>query len=63
MEKYDIVGPICESSDVFAKGMEINRAKRGDLVALRSAGAYGEVMASRYNLRPYPTVYLTEDFQ
>ena len=43
--------------------MEINRAKRGDLVALRSAGAYGEVMASRYNLRPYPTVYLTEDFQ
>jgi diaminopimelate decarboxylase len=63
MEKYDIVGPICESSDVFAKGMHINKAKRGDLIALRSAGAYGEVMASRYNLRPYPTVYLTEDFQ
>jgi diaminopimelate decarboxylase len=63
MEKYDIVGPICESSDVFAKGMHINKAKRGDLLALRSAGAYGEVMASRYNLRPYPTVYLTEDFQ
>ncbi len=60
-EKYDIVGPICESSDVFAKAIEINRVKRGDLIALRSAGAYGEVMASQYNLRKLPDVYLTED--
>ncbi|MBP6230657.1 MAG: diaminopimelate decarboxylase [Paludibacteraceae bacterium] len=60
-ETYDIVGPICESSDVFAKGMQINKVKRGDLIALRSAGAYGEVMASQYNLRQLPNVFLTED--
>ncbi len=55
-EKYDIVGPICESSDVFAKDYQLNSAKRGDLIALYSAGAYGEVMASNYNLRKSPTV-------
>ena len=46
---YDVVGPICESSDVFAKAVDLNAAKRGDLIALRSAGAYGEIMASCYN--------------
>ena len=51
VEVYDVVGPICESSDVFGKDMELNRAHRGDLIALRSAGAYGEVMASQYNCR------------
>lgn len=51
MEKYDIVGPICESSDVFAKDFALNRAKRGDIIAIRSAGAYGEIMSSRYNCR------------
>ena len=48
---YDIVGPICESSDIFAKDYEINKTKRGDILAIRSAGAYGEVMASHYNCR------------
>ncbi|RSK43793.1 diaminopimelate decarboxylase [Hymenobacter rigui] len=48
---YDVVGPICESSDTFAKGMLLPETRRGDLVAIRSAGAYGEVMASGYNLR------------
>ncbi|MBK0381903.1 diaminopimelate decarboxylase [Pedobacter sp. SD-b] len=49
---YDVVGPICESSDCFGKGVEMPETKRGDLIALRTAGAYGEVMASAYNLRP-----------
>ncbi len=61
-EKYDVVGPICESSDVFAKAYEMNRCRRGDLIALRSAGAYGEIMASSYNCRELPKGYLTEDF-
>lgn len=56
-EKYDIVGPICESSDTFAKDFSLNAVKRGDLLALRSAGAYGEIMASRYNLRELPKSY------
>lgn len=62
-ETYDVVGPICESSDVFAKGYEMNGAQRGDLIALRSAGAYGEIMASSYNCRQLPVGYVTEDFQ
>ncbi|WP_207424801.1 diaminopimelate decarboxylase [Desertivirga brevis] len=49
--KYDIVGPICESTDCFGKEVEMPASLRGDLIAIRSAGAYGEVMASRYNLR------------
>lgn len=49
--KYDVVGPICESSDCFGKAVELPETQRGDLIAIRSAGAYGEVMASRYNLR------------
>lgn len=61
-ETYDVVGPICESSDVFAKAIDINKAHRGDLIALRSAGAYGEIMASGYNCRALPKGYITEDF-
>ena len=49
---YDVVGPICESSDCFGKEVHLPETKRGDLLALRTAGAYGEVMASAYNLRP-----------
>ena len=60
-ETYDVVGPICESSDVFAKAVDLNRCERGHLLALRSAGAYGEVMASQYNCRPLPKGYTTED--
>src|SRR5690606_19642149 len=51
LERHDIVGPICESSDSFAKAIMFPKTKRGDLIAIRSAGAYGEVMASQYNLR------------
>ena len=60
-ETYDVVGPICESSDVFAKAIDLNHCERGHLIALRSAGAYGEVMASQYNCRPLPKGYTTED--
>lgn len=49
---YDVVGPICESSDCFGKDVSLPITKRGDLIALRTTGAYGEVMASAYNLRP-----------
>lgn len=51
MEKYDVVGPVCESSDVFGTEETLPLTKRGDLLALRSAGAYGEVMSSGYNCR------------
>ena len=51
-ELYDVVGPICESSDTFAKGRYLSSTKRGDILAIRSAGAYGETMASTYNARP-----------
>lgn len=57
-KKYDIVGPICESSDVFAKDTRLNETKRGDYIAIRSAGAYGEIMASQYNCRSLPKGYL-----
>ncbi len=50
-QKYSVVGPICESSDSFGKYIELPITKRGDLLAIRSAGAYGEVMTSNYNLR------------
>ena len=62
MEQYDVVGPICESSDCFGKAMELNGTKRGDLIVLRSAGAYGEIMASRYNCRALPGVHYSEEF-
>jgi len=58
---YDVVGPICESSDVFAKDYQMNKTKRGDLLALRSAGAYGEIMASQYNLRRLPKAYTSDN--
>ncbi|MES2627692.1 MAG: diaminopimelate decarboxylase [Bacteroidota bacterium] len=48
---YDVVGPVCESSDSFSKAISLPETSRGDLFAIRSAGAYGEVMASHYNLR------------
>lgn len=58
---YDVVGPICESSDVFVKDYRMPVSKRGDLIALRSAGAYGEVMASQYNCRTLPASYTNEE--
>ena len=53
-EKYDVVGPICESADTFGTDELLPVTKRGDLIAMRSAGAYGEVMASCYNCRALP---------
>ena len=52
MQPYDIVGPVCETGDTFARGREMVPLAAGDLVAFRSAGAYGAVMASEYNTRP-----------
>ncbi len=60
-EVYDVVGPICESSDVFGKAVDLNQTRRGDLIAIRTAGAYGEIMASQYNCRKLPLGYITED--
>ena len=60
-ETYDVVGPICESSDVFAKELSLPETRRGDLMAIRSAGAYGETMASCYNCRPLPPTFTTEE--
>ena len=54
LRKYDVVGPICESSDIFGKDEMLPEVHRGDLIALMSAGAYGETMASQYNCRPLP---------
>jgi diaminopimelate decarboxylase len=57
-EKYDVVGPICESSDCFGKAISLPKTSRHDLLAIRSVGAYGQTMASQYNLRdPAATVY------
>ena len=61
LETYDVVGPICESSDVFGKAVDLNKTNRGDYIAIRSAGAYGEIMASQYNCRALPKGYTTED--
>jgi diaminopimelate decarboxylase len=60
-ETYDVVGPICESSDVFGKVVDLNRCHRNDLIAIRSAGAYGEIMASQYNCRKLPIGYIKEE--
>ena len=61
LHTYDVVGPVCESSDVFAKAVDLNECRRGDIVAIRSAGAYGEIMASQYNCRQLPKGYIAED--
>ena len=51
IKKYDVVGPICESSDCFGKSVSLPETLRGDIMAIRTSGAYGEVMSSAYNLR------------
>ena len=61
VQTYDVVGPICESSDVFGKAIDLNAVQRGDFIALRSAGAYGEIMASGYNCRPLPQGYTSDE--
>ena len=56
--RFDIVGPICESSDVFLSNYNLPSPQRGDLIAFKSAGAYGEIMASYYNCRPLPASWI-----
>ncbi len=60
-ERYDVVGPICESSDTFGKAVMLPLTKRGDIIAIRSTGAYGEVMSSGYNLRSPVRHYYSDD--
>jgi diaminopimelate decarboxylase len=60
VDVYDVVGPICESSDIFGKDVELNKVRRNDLIALRSAGGYCESMASQYNCRPLPKAYFSD---
>lgn len=62
-ENYDVVGPICESSDCFGKAVSLPETKRNDLIAIRSAGAYGEVMASEYNLRKVADSFFSNDIK
>lgn len=60
-EVYDVVGPICESSDVFCKDRKIPSTQRGDILAIRSAGAYGEAMAFGYNCRALPSSLFSDE--
>ena len=62
-EVYDVVGPVCESSDVFCKDRRIPSTRRGDIMAIRSAGAYGEAMAFGYNCRELPKAVLSTDIK
>lgn len=61
VKKYTVVGPICETTDTFGKNVMLPETQRGDLIAIRSAGAYGEVMASRYNMRSLPPVLFSDN--
>jgi diaminopimelate decarboxylase len=62
MQAFDVVGPVCETGDTFAKQRDLPPMAEGDLVAFRSAGAYGAVMASEYNTRPLvPEVLVSQD--
>ena len=62
-ETYDIVGPVCESSDVFAIDCQLPVTRRGDIIAIRSAGAYGESMSSTYNMRSLPQTIFNDQIQ
>ena len=62
-EIYDVVGPICETSDVFGKAVSLPFTNRGDLIAIRSTGAYGEVMSSSYNLRDKAKHYYSDELK
>jgi len=59
--RYDVVGPVCESSDSWGKNILLNTTQRGDLVALHSAGAYGQVMAMKYNRRDLAKAYYSDE--
>jgi diaminopimelate decarboxylase len=62
-ECYDVVGPICESSDCFGKNISLPQTRRGDLIAIRTAGAYGQTMTMRYNLRDLPPAHYSDDIE
>ena len=61
-KRYDVVGPVCESSDCFGKALQLPETRRGDIIAIRTTGAYGEVMSSRYNLRDKVQSYYSESY-
>jgi diaminopimelate decarboxylase len=61
VQRYEVVGPVCESSDVIGRDRDLPRLEVGDLLAIRDAGAYGSVMASNYNRRPLPPEVLIEN--
>jgi diaminopimelate decarboxylase len=63
VETYDVVGPICESSDCFGTAEQLPLTRRGDLFALRSAGAYGEIMACQYNCRALPKAVYSDELK
>ncbi|MDR0738482.1 MAG: diaminopimelate decarboxylase [Prevotellaceae bacterium] len=60
-KRYDVVGPICESGDCFGKNISLPQTQRGDLIAIRTAGAYGQTMAMQYNLRDLPLAYYSDN--
>lgn len=62
LDQYNVVGPICESSDTFGENISLNKSSRGDIIAIRSAGAYGETMASTYNCRELPQSFFSDSF-
>jgi diaminopimelate decarboxylase len=57
----DVVGPVCETADAFARDRELEKVEAGELLAIRDAGAYGFAMASTYNMRPRPAEVMIED--
>ncbi len=61
MQRYDVVGPVCESSDTWGEGLLLPETSRGDLFAIHSAGAYGQVMAMPYNRRPFAKAYYSDE--
>ncbi len=63
IDTYDVVGPICESTDTFAKALELPISKRGDIIEIKSAGAYGEVMASNYNLKTLHSAIYSDEIK
>ena len=61
LKTYDIVGPVCETGDTFAKARQVHESKPGDLIAIMSCGAYGAVMASTYNTRMLAPEIMVKD--
>ena len=61
--RYDVVGPVCESSDCWGQKRMLSRCQRGDLVAIHSAGAYGQVMAMRYNQKDLAKAVYSDDLK